>query len=412
MCEPGQAHRLRDALVDQLLARGVITRGAIEAALRTVPRHQFLPRVSLRKAYADNAVVTRRDVKGSLVSSASQPTMVAIMLNQLRVRRGDRVLEIGAGTGYNAALLDELVGPDGAVATIDIDADVVHEARRALGRTGHGRVQVIEADGELGYPAGAPYDRLIVTAGAADLPPAWSEQLTPGARMVVPLQVCGSTRNIAFVRSDRGWRSESTGLCGFIPMRGLGRLPIERVGVLASPEVDLVVVGEPPLDRLTLTDALDRALDRLGTICWTDVRLRLGDSIDDLQLFLALHAPGYATLDSARPVADIEQLQRPLGDGRVIITSDAFGYVVGRTTDEGERQVGGCAYGRGAQSWATWMAGQITLWDAHHRRAMSHLVVDVVPAATPQGKRPAGLGIATRHNHLVVSWPGWSHVAG
>src|SRR5579862_8673622 len=114
---------LRRRLVAQLRGQGVIYDAAVERALLTVPRHLFLPETPLSEAYADIAVATHWE-DGQAVSSASQPAIVALMLEQLQLGQGMRVLEIGAGTGYNAALLTELVGPTGQVTTIDIDPEI------------------------------------------------------------------------------------------------------------------------------------------------------------------------------------------------------------------------------------------------------------------------------------------------
>src|ERR1700685_4544369 len=119
------AGQLHAGLIDLLLARGTIRTSRVETAMRSVPRHPFVPGVPAESAYApDHAVVTRRDPAGTALSSASAPGVVAAMLEQRDVQPGDRILEIGAGTGYNAALLAELAGPAGHVVTVDIDQDV------------------------------------------------------------------------------------------------------------------------------------------------------------------------------------------------------------------------------------------------------------------------------------------------
>src|SRR5215204_4057723 len=126
-----------------------------------------------------------RPARGRPISSSSQPAIMAVMLDQLDVRPGQRVLEIGTGTGYNAALLAELVGGSGAVTTVDIDADLVEQAGRNLDAAGvggvdvvrgdgsAGGVDVVRGDGSAGWPDAAPYDRIILTAAARDLAPAW-----------------------------------------------------------------------------------------------------------------------------------------------------------------------------------------------------------------------------------------------
>ncbi len=151
------------------------------------------------------------------------------MLQQLDVRPGHRVLEIGAGTGYNAALLARLAGPEGEVTTVDIDEDVAECPRRNLAAAGYGGVRMICGDGEDGYSAAAPFDRIIVTAGAWDIPPAWLEQLAPGGRIVVPLRLRGLTRSVALERHEACWLSRSTEYCGFIPLRGAGHQPERNI---------------------------------------------------------------------------------------------------------------------------------------------------------------------------------------
>src|SRR5580693_5696557 len=111
----------------------------IAAALRDVPRHLFLPHLPPEEAYLDDAIVTKRDADGQAISSSSQPAIMAIMLDQLDLSPGQRVLEIGAGTGYNAALMSHIVGPSGTVVSVDIDSDVAGQARDHLASAGYPR---------------------------------------------------------------------------------------------------------------------------------------------------------------------------------------------------------------------------------------------------------------------------------
>jgi protein-L-isoaspartate(D-aspartate) O-methyltransferase len=126
--------------------------------------------------------------------------MVAAMLEQLRPPEGGSVLEIGAGTGYNAALLSALVGASGRVVSIDIDPEVADEARSHLAEAGAANVEVICGDGAQGWAGRAPYDGIIVTAGASDLAPAWVSQLAPGGRLVMPLSIRGVQQCVALTR--------------------------------------------------------------------------------------------------------------------------------------------------------------------------------------------------------------------
>jgi len=147
---------MHKAMIDELTAAGTLSNPAVEAAFRRVPRHVFLPSEPPEEVYRDQAIVTKQ-VDGIGVSSSSQPTIMAVMLEQLDVRPGHRVLEIGAGTGYNAALLADLVGHTGRVTTVDIDAEIVNNAQEHLNAAGLERVQVVCVDGGLGHLAGAPY---------------------------------------------------------------------------------------------------------------------------------------------------------------------------------------------------------------------------------------------------------------
>ncbi|MGI5048401.1 methyltransferase, FxLD system, partial [Streptomyces sp. JAC25] len=120
--------QLRNALVDQIKADGHARTPAVEAALRTVPRHLFVPDTSLADAYDNSPVNVKYDPEGTSISCASQPAVVALMLDQLEAQPGEHILELGAGTGYNAALIGHLVGPSGHVTTIDVDDDLVEGA--------------------------------------------------------------------------------------------------------------------------------------------------------------------------------------------------------------------------------------------------------------------------------------------
>lgn len=176
MAESENAVTLRQVLVDGLKEQGAIRTPEVETAFRAVPRHLFIPDVSLEEAYSDRAIATKR-LNGEWISSASQPAIMAIVLEQLGLRLGQRVLQIGAGTGYNAALIAYLVGEEGKVFTVDIDEDLVWRARGHLAVGGYSRVEVICADGAYGHPDGAPYDGIILAVAAPDISPAWCEQL-------------------------------------------------------------------------------------------------------------------------------------------------------------------------------------------------------------------------------------------
>ncbi|MCR4392518.1 MAG: methyltransferase [Candidatus Acetothermia bacterium] len=144
-------------------------------------------RANLATPYSDHPVIVR--LQGAWpTSSSTQPSLVARMPELLDILPGMRVLEIGTGTGYNAALLAELLGDPGLVWTVESQPDVAEEAKEVLAREGYGGVHVAMGDGFYGAPEGAPYDRIEATVGCSDLSPHWLEQLSPQGFMLIPLQ--------------------------------------------------------------------------------------------------------------------------------------------------------------------------------------------------------------------------------
>ena len=218
MSNEDEAHR---QLVDHLIAKNAISSDRIEAAFRMVARHSFLPGRPTRVAYEDRPVVLRVDEDGKPTSTASQPTMIAKMLDQLDAGVGDDVLEIGTGSGYEAALLAEIVGQSGSVVSIEIDEDLAEAARSSLARSEHREVVVVTGDGRLGYEARAPYDRIIVTAGSPEVENAWRDQLVSGGRLVVPLvNRWGSGFSVAFEKSEEQLVRLSELPCSFVLIHG------------------------------------------------------------------------------------------------------------------------------------------------------------------------------------------------
>ncbi len=311
---------LRDRMISQVAASGRPVSAAVARAMRAVPRHLFLPGTDPELAYRNEPIVTRRSADGQPTSSSSQPTIMAYMLDQLDVAPGQRVLEIGAGTGYNAALLAQLVGATGTVVTVDLDEDVADEARAHLAAAGYRDVTVLAADGAAGYPPGAPYDRIIATVGVSDLAPAWREQLVPGGRIVVPLDLRGSQRSVAFEWDGTSWQSQSVIPCGFMRMRG----------TLAGSERIRVTRDTREL-ALTLPDDRDIDIDALARLLAaapaaeraTRVTVAPAQLFEGLGLWLAMHEPCWGVL--SEPATGAALARAPLAAKDYRTTAGVFG---------------------------------------------------------------------------------------
>ncbi|GAA2681794.1 methyltransferase, FxLD system [Nonomuraea recticatena] len=312
------AAKLRATMVSELHDLGAIRSESVAAAVATVPRHLFAPGAPLEDAYAaDNPLVIKRDVNGKALSSMSAAHIQVVMLEQADIEAGMRALEIGSG-GYNAALLAEIVGEQGRVTTVDIDPEIVERAGSCLRSTGYDHVDVVLADAEEGVPANAPYDRIIVTAGAWDIPPAWLEQLRPDGRIVVPLRLKGVTRTIAFDRDGEGGLiSRSYGLCGFVPFQGAGSHTERLVAIDDGVSVRLD-------DHTQQVDvaALRQALHSPGIERWSGAAF---DLPDELELFLLTSDPHMATLLADQERIDQKLLAGSTGRGApVLISGSSF----------------------------------------------------------------------------------------
>jgi protein-L-isoaspartate(D-aspartate) O-methyltransferase len=169
---------LRQGMVrEQIVARGIRDSATI-AAMGQVPRHEFVPSQFRRAAYEDTPLPIGHE------QTISQPYIVAFMTELVRPKRGDRVLEVGTGSGYQAAVL---AATGCRVWTIEIFAALADEARARLRRLGYKDVAVRHGDGYAGWPAEAPFDAIVVTAGASAVPPALLEQLAPRGRLAMPV---------------------------------------------------------------------------------------------------------------------------------------------------------------------------------------------------------------------------------
>ncbi|MHB8766751.1 MAG: protein-L-isoaspartate(D-aspartate) O-methyltransferase [Deferrisomatales bacterium] len=203
--------RLRDQMVRaQIEARGVRDPRLL-AALGRVPRHEFVPEASRHLAYDDTPLPIGRG------QTVSQPYMVALMTEALGVGPGDRVLEVGTGAGYQAAVLAEL---GCRVFTIERDPVLAREAGERLARLGYGAVDVREGDGTLGLPREAPFRGIVVTAGGPRVPEALKAQLEDGGVLVIPVGDRGSQALLRLIRQGDRFATEDLGGCRFVPLVG------------------------------------------------------------------------------------------------------------------------------------------------------------------------------------------------
>jgi protein-L-isoaspartate(D-aspartate) O-methyltransferase len=191
------------------------------------------------------------------------------------------VLEVGAGTGYNAALMARLVGPGGHVVAVDIDANLVESAGRHLAAAGVSGVELVCADGARGHPPGAPYDRIVLTVGSGEVRPEWIAQLAPGGRLLLPLALRGTQLSVALDLGDDGrLRSASVHRCAFVRLRG----------VAATAEASTVVDGVAvlPADGDARSAAVRAALAAPGAARHVPEPLGAADLWDGFGMWLAL----------------------------------------------------------------------------------------------------------------------------
>ncbi|WP_457033901.1 methyltransferase, FxLD system [Kitasatospora sp. P5_F3] len=395
------AEELRTAMVARLRADGVIRSEAVARAMSEVPRHLFAPEFSLADAYDPyRALVTRRDANGLATSSVSAPSIQATMLEQADVQPGMSVEEVGGG-GYKAALIAELVGRHGRVVTVDIDPFVTDRSETFLQKAGYGQVNVVLADAEEPLKEHGPFDRIMVTVGAWDLSPAWTDQLAEGGVIVVPLRMRGITRSLALRRVGDHLVSESAQPCGFVRMQG-GGAHDERLVLLRGTEVGLRFDEDPVPD----TSALDGVLEQPKVEVWLSVTVGQQEPLDSLFLWLATSLPsfGHLSVDPEQDTKTVTPANRMACPA--VVEGASFAYLSLRKVSEepARYEVGAAGHGPAAGRLTGLIADQVKTWDTKYRHSADP-VFTVHPAGTPDDRIPTGHVIDKRHSRVTISWP-------
>ncbi|MFI8952710.1 methyltransferase, FxLD system [Streptomyces sp. NPDC053750] len=402
--EPAEAVRLRERMADIVISKGWAPSPRVQAALREVPRHRFVPETRLETAYHDDlAVVTVRESPQTALSSVSAAWLQADMIEQLRLVPGMTVLEVGSG-GYNAELLAHVLGERGRVVTVDVDPYVVHRTQRLCAEAGSGRVTAVLGDGRLGAPSHVPangFDGIVITHNASDIAPAWREQLAEGARLVVPLEMGGYTRSLTLVRRGDVLHCEHWTYCGFVRDRGAAARTAPAVR-LADGKVTVRWEDGTPGD----TAGLDEALRSPRHERSTGLVVRGIFNFETLQVYAATTLPGFCRLSAPKGSTFVEQQ-----DAAAILADGSLAYLTYRKVRDAPEPADRMteffihAYGPAAEEVAERFAECVRVWDREVRES-GYPPMTVHPAATPGDQLPPGDVLDKPSARLVLQWPG------
>ena len=206
----------KQMVTEQLIGRGIANQAVLNA-LQKVPREQFLPEAMQHRAYDDAALPIACN------QTISQPLMVALMSDGLSLGGNERILEIGTGSGYQTAILAEMIGPKGQLWSIERHAELSQSATEKLRALGYTDIHLRVGDGSLGLPEQAPYDAILIAAAAPRCPPALWDQLRIGGRLVIPV---GPTekQQLVVLEKDKSGAPMTTNhvSCRFVPLIGEG----------------------------------------------------------------------------------------------------------------------------------------------------------------------------------------------
>ncbi|MEM4266685.1 MAG: protein-L-isoaspartate(D-aspartate) O-methyltransferase [Candidatus Nanoarchaeia archaeon] len=203
----------RLSMIRELEIEGIKDKKVLQA-MEKIPRHEFVPKELQEDAYANIPLPVGQG------QTISQPYTVAFMLEALELKEGQKVLEIGAASGYNACLIAEIVGKKGKVYTIEIIPELVKLAKENIKRIGIRNIRVIYGDGSKGYAKAKPYDRIIITAGAPEVPKPLIKQLKNNGILVGPIGQMYSQNMIKITKTRKGITKKDLGYFVFVPLKG------------------------------------------------------------------------------------------------------------------------------------------------------------------------------------------------
>lgn len=406
--EPAEAVRLRRKMTDAVIAGDWAPSEPVREALRTVPRHRYAPEKDLTTAYDDDlAVVTRRDETGRATSSVSAAWLQADMIESLRLRPGAIVYEAGSG-GYNAELLAHVTG--GRVVTGDIDPFVVHRTRRLTAEAGSGRVTPFQGDAALGAPTHlvprGGFDGSMITYNVWDIAPAWREQLAEGGRLVLPLEIHGYTRAIAFRRSGDVLHARKFTHCGFVRAQGEHARNAPVVDLLGG-ELQIRFEDNAPASTQGLEEALRGPRHEVATGVTMGPNFYFGS----LQLYAATTLASFCRLAAYRDKGTgVTEIAKD-GDAPAILGDAGLAYLIhvqtrhGDSPAEKEWEWFVHAFGEQGPQLAEQLAATVRAWDRDVRDGADP-VLTVHPADTPDRLLPAGDVLDKPLSRLVFQWPG------
>jgi len=205
----------RDDLVDGLIRKGYVESNTVEKAMRRVPRHEFVPKRVRSGAYID---APQPIGEGQTISA---PHMVAMMVENLEIEKGQKILEIGGGMGYHAAVIAEIVGEEGKVYSIEYVSNLAKSAQKRVKDAGYHNIKIIQGDGSSGYEKAAPYHRISVACGAPNIPSPLIDQLILDGKILIPIgnkffqELIKATK-----KGENKIKKENLGGVRFVPLKG------------------------------------------------------------------------------------------------------------------------------------------------------------------------------------------------